>query len=117
MASAVVAPCGRAFHIQDDPLLSVDRRRSSVNPSACALQAVGQSAFGFAKGPSLNQQEVRQKLGLLRVEHRDLDHAIGALTQAGAADQLQLARLKKRKLKLRDQIAILEDYLIPDIIA
>lgn len=65
----------------------------------------------------MNQQEVRQKLGLLRVEHRDLDHAIGALTQAGAADQLQLARLKKRKLKLRDQIAILEDYLIPDIIA
>jgi hypothetical protein len=53
----------------------------------------------------------------LRLEHRDLDAAIDALTNAGVRDQLQIARLKKRKLLLRDQIAILEDYLIPDIIA
>jgi len=65
----------------------------------------------------LSEEEVRQKLALLRVEHRDLDHAISALSRSGSADQLQLARLKKRKLLLRDQIAILEDYLIPDIIA
>lgn len=69
------------------------------------------------KGPSLNQKEVQQTLNLLRIEHRDLDHAITALTEAGAADQMQLARLKKRKLRLRDQMAYLEDYLIPDIIA
>ena len=53
----------------------------------------------------------------LREEHRDLDAAIEALHRAGPVDQLQLARLKKRKLKLKDQIAMIEDYLIPDIIA
>ncbi len=53
----------------------------------------------------------------LRIEHRDLDAAIDALTAAGSQDQLQIARLKKRKLRLRDQISLLEDYLTPDIIA
>ncbi|KKI17386.1 DUF465 domain-containing protein [Sphingomonas sp. ABOLG] len=57
------------------------------------------------------------RLGALRTEHRDLDAAIGALGRDGAADQLQLARLKKRKLRLRDEIALIEDQLIPDIIA
>ena len=56
------------------------------------------------------------KLHSLRIEHRDLDAAIVALG-GGAADQLQLARLKKRKLRLRDEIAALEDGMIPDIIA
>jgi hypothetical protein len=51
------------------------------------------------------------------VEHRDLDSAIGALALSGSPDQLQLARFKKRKLRLRDEIATLEDQLIPDIIA
>ena len=54
---------------------------------------------------------------MLRIEHRDLDAAIDALSSAGVVDQLQVARLKKRKLRLKDQIAMLEDYLIPDIIA
>lgn len=53
----------------------------------------------------------------LRQEHRDLDAAIEALRISPASDQLQLARLKKRKLRLRDEIAQLEDQLIPDIIA
>jgi hypothetical protein len=53
----------------------------------------------------------------LREEHRDLDSAIEALRQAGQADQLQVQRLKKRKLRLRDRIALLEDQLTPDIIA
>jgi hypothetical protein len=50
-------------------------------------------------------------------EHRDLDAAIEALQVVGAVDQLQLQRLKKRKLALRDRIAFLEDQLTPDIIA
>jgi len=50
-------------------------------------------------------------------EHRDLDAAIEALQVVGAFDQLQLQRLKKRKLALRDRIAFLEDILTPDIIA
>ena len=57
------------------------------------------------------------RLVRLRIEHRDLDSAIAALFAMPAPDQLQIARLKKRKLRLRDEIALLEDQLIPDIIA
>lgn len=65
----------------------------------------------------VSEEEMRKRLEMLRIDHRDLDAAIDALTAAGAKDQLQVARLKKRKLKLKDQISMLEDYLIPDIIA
>ncbi len=65
----------------------------------------------------MNEDELRKRLEILRIEHRDLDAAIDALMTAGASDQLQIARLKKRKLKLKDQISLIEDYLIPDIIA
>ncbi len=65
----------------------------------------------------MNPEEIAQRLELLRVEHRDLDSAIIALGEASVPDQLQLARLKKRKLKLRDEIAWCEDQLVPDIIA
>lgn len=65
----------------------------------------------------MNDAGLEQQLGVLRVEHRDLDAAIDALRLAGSADQLQIARLKKRKLRLKDEIALLEDQLVPDIIA
>jgi hypothetical protein len=65
----------------------------------------------------VNEEELKKRLEMLRIEHRDLDAAIDALSTAGTTDQLQMARLKKRKLKLKDQIAMIEDYLIPDIIA
>ncbi len=65
----------------------------------------------------MTEEEMRKRLAALRIEHRDLDAAIDALTLNGARDQLQIARLKKRKLLLKDQIAMIEDYLIPDIIA
>ena len=69
----------------------------------------------------MNEQELRKRLETLRSEHRDLDVAIAALREAGErggfVDQLQVARLKKRKLQLRDRIAGIEDNLIPDIIA
>ena len=57
------------------------------------------------------------RLVQLRTLHRDLDSAIEALRATAAPDQLQIARLKKRKLLVRDEIAQLEDQLIPDIIA
>lgn len=57
------------------------------------------------------------RLVRLRTEHRDLDSAIAALIAMPAPDQLQLARLKKRKLRLKDEIALIEDQMIPDIIA
>ncbi|WFL78158.1 DUF465 domain-containing protein [Altererythrobacter arenosus] len=65
----------------------------------------------------MSEEELRKRLELLRTEHRDLDAAIAALTEAGSTDQLQIARLKKRKLRLKDQISLIEDSLLPDIIA
>lgn len=65
----------------------------------------------------MNEDEMRKRLEILRIEHRDLDAAIDALSSKGPVDQLQIARLKKRKLRLKDQISQIEDYLIPDIIA
>ncbi|WP_043603284.1 YdcH family protein [Novosphingobium sp. Rr 2-17] len=65
----------------------------------------------------MTEEEMRKRLEILKVEHRDLDAAIDALQLAGSTDQLQIARLKKRKLKLKDQMMQIEDYLIPDIIA
>lgn len=69
------------------------------------------------RNSGLTEEEMRKRLEILRVEHRDLDAAIDALMNAGGNDMLQIARLKKRKLRLKDQIAQIEDYLIPDIIA
>lgn len=65
----------------------------------------------------MNEAELTKRLETLRSEHRDLDAAICALTESGSTDQLQIARLKKRKLMLKDQIVAIEDQLIPDIIA
>jgi hypothetical protein len=65
----------------------------------------------------LTPEEVHARLHELRQHHRDLDSAIESLERAGNADQLQIRRLKKQKLILKDQIAAFEDLLIPDIIA
>jgi hypothetical protein len=63
------------------------------------------------------EQALRAKLAQLREEHRDLDAAISAMAGTTIGDQLQLTRLKKRKLQLKDQIQQIEDSLLPDIIA
>ena len=60
---------------------------------------------------------LEREIERLREEHRDLDAAISALIHLGTPDQLQLQRLKKRKLVLRDRIAFLDDQTTPDIIA
>lgn len=65
----------------------------------------------------MNDDEPSARLAELKAEHRQLDELIEALRGEGATDQLQLARLKKRKLVLRDQIAVLANRCIPDIIA
>ena len=62
-------------------------------------------------------QETEHRLGLLREEHRDLDAAILALMLGGSTDQLQVARMKRRKLRIKDEIQLLENRLVPDIIA
>jgi hypothetical protein len=65
----------------------------------------------------MTRDEYLRRLEMLRVEHRDLDSAIRALADSAVPDQLAIARLKKRKLKLKDEIAWIEDQLVPDIIA
>ena len=61
--------------------------------------------------------ELKAQLERLRQEHRDLDAAIGALQSVPGSDIIQVQRLKKRKLVLRDRITFIEDQLTPDIIA
>jgi hypothetical protein len=58
---------------------------------------------------------VRRKVEMLRVEHRDLDEVIERLSHDQELDELRLRRLKRRKLLLKDQIALLESRLVPDI--
>lgn len=65
----------------------------------------------------VNHEEISQRVATLKIEHRDLDDAISALSQSAMPDVMQLARLKKRKLRLRDEIIWWEDQLLPDIIA
>jgi hypothetical protein len=63
------------------------------------------------------EARIRAEIASLRQEHQDLDDAVRALEALPMSDQLQIARLKKKKLTLRDRIAKLEDRLTPDIIA
>ncbi|WP_106639525.1 DUF465 domain-containing protein [Allosphingosinicella vermicomposti] len=63
------------------------------------------------------QPDLAAKVAQLQIEHRDLDAAIAALAAAGTPDLLQVARLKKRKLRLKDEIKTIQDLMIPDIIA
>jgi hypothetical protein len=72
----------------------------------------------MAQRPSGEERALlAEELQRLRLEHRDLDAAIAALERVGAADQLQIQRLKKRKLVLRDRMTFIDDQLTPDIIA
>lgn len=64
-----------------------------------------------------NDDAVQARIAELREEHQDMDAAVVALERQPSLDQLRIARLKRRKLALRDQIAALEDGLTPDIIA
>jgi hypothetical protein len=65
----------------------------------------------------LDTESLKAKLAALKSEHRDLDDVIARLSEQAPFDQLQLQRLKKRKLLLKDQISKLESELLPDIIA
>jgi hypothetical protein len=64
-----------------------------------------------------DERELREQLARLRAEHRELDMQIATEAASPVSDQLQIKRLKKRKLALKDRIAAIEDQLLPDIIA
>jgi hypothetical protein len=59
--------------------------------------------------------DIARRLVELKVEHRDLDEVIARLSQNAGTDQLQLVRMKKRKLRIKDMISYLESKLIPDL--
>ena len=66
---------------------------------------------------NIDIEALKAKLAVLKTEHRDLDDVIARLSEQAPFDQLQLQRLKKRKLLLKDQISQIESELLPDIIA
>jgi hypothetical protein len=67
--------------------------------------------------PGANDEALQRQLAELRQQHQDLDASVNALSHMPIPDQLLIARLKRRKLALRDQIARIEDQLTPDILA
>ena len=67
--------------------------------------------------PKPTAEALRARLSMLKLEHEDLDAAVSALEVLAGPDQIQVARLKKKKLALRDEISRIEDQLFPDIIA
>lgn len=84
------------------------------------LAAIGaQRLMGADDGfdDSEETRGLKQRLGELREKHRELDQSIRTLQEGGVVDALQIARLKKEKLALKDQITWIEDQLMPDIIA
>lgn len=85
------------------------RRQPAVPPSPALLK----NLFGTAIMTDV--QDIQRRIIELDVEHRDLDAVIAMLTADGHADQLQLRRLKKRKLQLKDHITLLKMQLVPDV--
>lgn len=69
------------------------------------------------RGSAQDEASLRRRLAALRLEHEDLDASIIALAAMSLPDQIRIARLKKKKLGLRDEIVRMEDALTPDIIA
>ena len=70
-----------------------------------------------ALGAAVEQDEIEGRIAALRIEHRDLDAAIESLVRDAVPDQLRIARLKKRKLRLKDEVGALESMMLPDITA
>jgi hypothetical protein len=89
----------------------------SVPAAGETAQAAHQALRAAAAMNQEDESELRTQLAQLRQEHRDLDVAIEALHGSPGSDLLQVQRLKKRKLHLRDRIIQVEDQLTPDIIA
>lgn len=71
----------------------------------------------FITNMTMDEDEIAEKIRELIVQHRDLDMAIEALIESGKSDVIQIQRLKKQKLYLRDRIARMENDMLPDIIA
>jgi hypothetical protein len=89
----------------------------AVRGADAGMAMDGEDGTGFDINDTPEKRALKARLMEYRAEHRALDSAIQALQEQSSGDALQLARLKKRKLVLRDQIQWIEDRLTPDIIA
>jgi len=95
-----------------DPQTGARGHRTGPAASALGLKFFG---YGFLTVDGDDIAAIKRRLEELRIEHRDLDDVITRLTEDPLVDQLQLRRLKKRKLQLKDFISKLERQLIPDL--
>jgi len=93
--------------------------KPNVTTGAPEMVAAIISGFGMVNAPAqMDETEpLRKKLSDLKAEHRQLDDEISGLLESGNVDQLEIKRLKKRKLSLKDEILQVENQLLPDIIA
>jgi hypothetical protein len=107
----------RPLSREDYAFATADSKFAMVRIRASGYRKGWSGAGRARRAERMSREDIMRRLELLRQEHRDLDGAIVALLDAGASDQMQIARFKKRKLRLRDEIAALEDALVPDIIA
>jgi hypothetical protein len=89
----------------------------AASASGDSVQGARDALHAATAMKDLEEAELKVQLNQLRQEHRDLDVAIEALHATPGSDRLQIQRLKKRKLQLRDRIILIEDQLTPDIIA
>lgn len=100
----------------------LERKRRKILELRAQISWPGGSGAAHGRSPDINHQltseeieALQAKLEELRLEHRDLDDVINHLNLSAYPDQLQLKRLKKRKLRLKDSIQRIESRLIPDI--
>jgi len=102
----------------DSATLKLGReKRDTRAASTCAGRTAHVPCRAHRGDDREEERELRATLARLQQEHRDLDAAIEALERTPGSDKLQVQRLKKHKLSLRDRIAFIEDQLTPDIIA
>jgi hypothetical protein len=102
---------------QSPPLVRMPMRFAAMAAVCPLMPRLSNRAKVARMAEPIDQEGIRKKLADLRSEHRDLDDVIAKVTETAPFDQIQVQRLKKRKLMLKDQIAILESKLVPDIIA
>jgi hypothetical protein len=116
-ANAGEFPAQGAALALEVPDLIAFLRQSVSRPAGVGSLPGNTRPCGTAAMTKEEERELRATLMRLQQEHRDLDAAIGALQNTIGSDSLQVQRLKKRKLFLRDRISFIEDQLTPDIIA
>lgn len=104
----------------DDSIIKPSFHEDVASPTEKIIEELlrtGANGGDGYDGTVMNDDDPAELLAALKAEHRRLDEEIERMIESGQADQIELARLKKRKLVLKDQIAAIEDDIHPDIIA